>query len=77
MRHLNSGVPTTLPVILTVVGQSDGASMRLRLEALARTCGVHVVSRLECVPGEDATPLFALADIAVAVIGWVWRDVHG
>jgi glycosyltransferase involved in cell wall biosynthesis len=50
---------------LTVAGKCDDPRLRSRLCALAAKCGARVTLRLDYVPQEEVTQLFAAADVAV------------
>jgi glycosyltransferase involved in cell wall biosynthesis len=58
-------IPDGAGAHLTVAGQCDDPGLRSSLHALAAQGGPRVVLRLDYVPQEEVTPLFAGADVVV------------
>lgn len=58
-------IPDDADAHLTVAGECDDPGLRSRLCALAEKCGARVTLRLDYVPQEEVTQLFAAADVAV------------
>lgn len=58
-------LPDDVDARLTVAGKCDDPGLRSRLCALAAKCGTRVALRLDYVPQEEVTQLFAAADVAV------------
>jgi glycosyltransferase involved in cell wall biosynthesis len=58
-------IPDSAGAHLTVAGQCDDPGLRTGLCALAAKGGSRVVLRLDYVPQEEVTPLFAAADVVV------------
>jgi glycosyltransferase involved in cell wall biosynthesis len=60
-----AALPDDVPVRLTVAGQCDDPALRSRLRLLAQRAGGRVVLRLERVPEDEVTGLFAASDVVV------------
>jgi glycosyltransferase involved in cell wall biosynthesis len=58
-------VSQAVPVALLVAGECPDAALRQRLTTLARSCGDRVRLRLEHIPDDEVTALFAAADLVV------------